>query len=135
MKIVNPFAWLMSLVVGCAGANALDADRTHDPSAKHDPSSLPGRDSSDDQGTAAFAVKVTGAGPPVIFIPGLASAGEVWDGVVADLHEAHTCHVLTLAGFAGVPPIAAPMLQQVRDALARYIVDRQLERPTVVGHS
>ena len=84
---------------------------------------------------APFAVRVTGHGPPMILIPGLASSGDVWNGTVAHLRERFTCHVLTLAGFAGQPRIADPMLTTVRDALAQYITAHQLERPVIVGHS
>jgi N-formylmaleamate deformylase len=107
---------LLIWVAGCGGAGA--------PGAGVPAESVP-----------EFAVTVTGDGPPVIFIPGLASAGEVWDGVVAQLRATHACHVLTLAGFASQPPIAAPVLDQVRKALARYVVEHQLVRPVVVGHS
>jgi pimeloyl-ACP methyl ester carboxylesterase len=44
--------------------------------------------------------------------------------------------VLTLAGFAGAPAsAAAPLLQTVRDELARYIREQHLTRPVVIGHS
>lgn len=84
---------------------------------------------------APFAVQVTGHGPPMILIPGLASSGEVWAGVVAHERARFTCHVVTLAGFAGQPRIAAPMLTTVRDALAAYITEHHLDRPVIVGHS
>jgi N-formylmaleamate deformylase len=87
------------------------------------------------RGAREFAVEVSGEGPPIVFIPGLASSGEVWSGVVKRLERRHRCHVLTLAGFAGQPPVEAPFLPRVRDALARYIVQHRLERPIVVGHS
>ena len=83
----------------------------------------------------SFAVTVTGHGPPVILIPGLASSGETWDSTVAHLRARYTCHVLTLAGFAGVPPISEPLLPAVRAELARYITERRLDRPIVIGHS
>ncbi|MEJ7604373.1 MAG: alpha/beta hydrolase [Kofleriaceae bacterium] len=83
----------------------------------------------------SFAVTVTGHGPPVILIPGLSSSGETWDSTVAHLRGRYTCHVLTLAGFAGVPPIAGPLLPAVRGELARYITERRLDRPVVIGHS
>src|SRR5262247_3500923 len=41
-----------------------------------------------------FAVTVTGHGPPVILIPGLASSGDVWKSTVAHLANSYTCHVL-----------------------------------------
>jgi pimeloyl-ACP methyl ester carboxylesterase len=83
----------------------------------------------------AFAVSVVGQGPPVIFIPGLGGAGQVWSSTVEKLQQRHTCHVLTLAGFAGQAPIEAPVLPQVREAIARYITDERLARPVIVGHS
>src|ERR1035441_2564425 len=58
-----------------------------------------------------FQVKVTGHGRPMILIPGLSSSGETWDTTVARYQDRFQCHVLTLAGFAGVPRISAPMLE------------------------
>lgn len=84
---------------------------------------------------APFTVKVEGTGTPVIFIPGLSSPGEVWDGVVAKERANHECHVLSLAGFAGTPAINGPLLPQVKDALAAYITEHHLEHATIVGHS
>jgi pimeloyl-ACP methyl ester carboxylesterase len=83
----------------------------------------------------SFQVKVTGHGQPMILIPGLASSGETWDSTVARYQDRYECHVLTLAGFAGVPRIPAPMLDQVRDDLAAYIRDKKLVKPVIVGHS
>ena len=88
----------------------------------------------------AFQVAVTGQGAPVILIPGLASSGEVWQATVARLCGAaarpqRQCHVLSLAGFAGVPPIEGDLLAQAETQLAAYIGDRQLGKPAIVGHS
>jgi pimeloyl-ACP methyl ester carboxylesterase len=83
----------------------------------------------------AFSVQVTGQGRPVIFIPGLASPGSVWDGTLAHLGGKVQAHVLTLAGFAGQPPIAAPFLQQVHDQIIQYIDANHLDHPLIVGHS
>jgi pimeloyl-ACP methyl ester carboxylesterase len=83
----------------------------------------------------AFRVEVTGHGPPMILIPGLASSGETWTTTVDHLRERYTCHVLTLAGFAGVPPIRQPLLPAVKAELARYIAAHRLERPVIIGHS
>jgi pimeloyl-ACP methyl ester carboxylesterase len=84
---------------------------------------------------AAFRVKVTGHGRPLILIPGLSSSGDTWDTTVARYQDRFECHVLTVAGFAGVPRVPAPMLEKVRDGLAAYIRDNRLERPVIVGHS
>jgi pimeloyl-ACP methyl ester carboxylesterase len=82
-----------------------------------------------------FQVKVTGRGRPVILIPGLSSSGETWDTTVARYKDRFECHVLTLAGFAGVPRIPAPMLEHVREGIATYIRKNKLDHPAIVGHS
>jgi len=83
----------------------------------------------------SFSVEVTGAGRPVIFIPGLTCDGHVWDATLAHLGGKVQAHVLSLAGFAGKPPIAEPLLPKVRDELVEYIRQNHLEHPIVVGHS
>ena len=83
----------------------------------------------------AFGVEVSGSGPPILFIPGLGSPGEVWTQTVRHLEDRYECHVLTLSGFAGRPPIEEPLSAAVRRDLTRYIRSRRLERPIVVGHS
>ncbi len=83
----------------------------------------------------AFGVEVTGSGPPIIFIPGLGSPGEVWTETVRALEDRYECHVLTLSGFAGRPPIDEPLSAAVRRDLTRYIRSRRLDHPIVVGHS
>ena len=84
---------------------------------------------------AAFSVKVTGTGRPMILIPGLSCGGDVWDGTVAHFKNQYECHVLTLAGFAGQPAISAPFLEQVRAAIVKYISDKKLDHPIIIGHS
>jgi pimeloyl-ACP methyl ester carboxylesterase len=82
-----------------------------------------------------FQVKVTGHGQPMILIPGLASGGETWDTTVARYKENFECHVVTVAGFVGVPRVPSPMLEKVRDGLAAYIRKNKLDHPVIVGHS
>ncbi len=84
---------------------------------------------------AAFDVKVSGHGKPVLLIPGLSSSGAVWDGTVAHLAEHFECHVFTLAGFAGQPRIGEPFLETVRNAMADYILQNKLDHPVIIGHS
>ena len=83
----------------------------------------------------AFGVEVRGEGPPILFIPGLGSPGLVWAETVRRLEDRYECHVLTLSGFAGRPPIAEPLSAAVRRDLVRYIRSRRLRDPAVVGHS
>jgi N-formylmaleamate deformylase len=84
-----------------------------------------------------FSVEVVGRGPDVILIPGLTSGREVWRGTVAAV-PGYRYHLIQVAGFAGEPArgnrtgaIVAPLA----DEIARYIADRHLVRPAIVGHS
>jgi N-formylmaleamate deformylase len=90
------------------------------------------------QGTfkpTSFRVTVSGAGRPVIFIPGLTCDERVWDGTLKHLGGKVEAHVISLAGFAGNPAIDKPLMPTVRDELLAYIEHNHLERPIIVGHS
>jgi len=82
-----------------------------------------------------FQVQVSGRGRPMILIPGLSSSGEVWNSTVEHYRDHYECHALTVAGFAGVARVEGPMLDPVRDAIASYIREKNLNRPVLVGHS
>jgi pimeloyl-ACP methyl ester carboxylesterase len=82
-----------------------------------------------------FQVQVTGHGRPMILIPGLSSSGEVWDVAVAHYKDHYQLHVITLAGFAGVPRVPGPFLETARDAIAAYVRKNKLDHPIIVGHS
>jgi pimeloyl-ACP methyl ester carboxylesterase len=94
-----------------------------------------GQKSSKETKHPSFKVEVTGRGKPMILIPGLTSSGEVWESTVARYKANYECHVLTLAGFAGQPPVKAPSLEKVRNDLVGYIREKKLKKPTIVGHS
>lgn len=83
----------------------------------------------------SFSAIVTGSGKPMILIPGLECSGAVWDGAVEHYRDRYQLHVLTLAGFAGQPAVPGLRLSAVRDDLIRYIRERHLDRPVLVGHS
>lgn len=85
-----------------------------------------------------ITVTVTGKGPDVVLIPGLASSGAVWDATVRQLSATHRVHVVQVAGFAGAPaagnaegPVVAPLVE----ALDSYINTNHLKAPAVIGHS
>lgn len=89
-------------------------------------------------GTAAnpsFVVKVSGRGAPMILIPGLSSSGDTWNSTVAHFQDKYECHVVTLAGFAGIAPTEPPLLSKVREDLAAYIEKKHLRKPIIMGHS
>jgi pimeloyl-ACP methyl ester carboxylesterase len=85
-----------------------------------------------------FTVEVTGQGPDVILIPGLASSAAVWDDTVRQLKGRYRLHVIQVAGFAGAPAGAnaeGPVIQPTVDALDGYIKSAKLKSPAVIGHS
>ena len=66
-------------------------------------------------------VKVIGHGEPVIFIPGLATPGAIWDDTVKHLQDKFECHVVTIAGFGGLPPVKTDhLLDDARDQIIAY---------------
>jgi len=71
----------------------------------------------------------------MILIPGFMSSGDTWQSTCARYRDRFRCHVITLAGFAGVPAITEPLLATVRKELAAYIQTQHLDHPVIVGHS
>lgn len=87
----------------------------------------------------SFTVRVVGKGRPVLLIPGLTCPGAVWDETVARYQSRYQCHVISLAGFGGVPAVSGntpeSFLPAVRDQLLAYIKTQKLDRPAIIGHS
>ncbi|WP_296167331.1 alpha/beta hydrolase [uncultured Brevundimonas sp.] len=88
-----------------------------------------------------FHVRVDGPEQPIgdiILIPGLSSSPEVWDGLTGALKDRYRIHRIHVQGFAGAPaednatgPVAAPVAEDI----ARYISEKGLTKPAVIGHS
>ena len=83
----------------------------------------------------AFEVNVIGKGQPVLFFPGFTCTGDVWNDVAKELSKTNECHVFTFAGFGDVTPIEKPWLPKIKESITRYISDKNLKNPTLVGHS
>src|SRR6187402_662542 len=83
----------------------------------------------------AFKVEVSGKGQPIILIPGYSCSGEVWNETVAHLKNKYECHVITIAGYAGVPKLDTPILKTVRNELINYVKTKKLNKPMLIGHS
>jgi N-formylmaleamate deformylase len=84
-----------------------------------------------------FSVEVRGAGPDVILLPGLTAGRDVWRPT-AEAIRGYRFHLLQVAGFAGEPVrgnARGPVLAPLADEIARYIAERRLRRPAIVGHS
>ncbi len=86
--------------------------------------------------TQGLDVQVTGKGPKIILIPGLASSGEVWNETVAELSENFECHVLTLPGFGTNPKteMTEGFLATMEGLISNYI-NEQTDKVTLIGHS
>lgn len=86
---------------------------------------------------ARFTVEVTGSGPDVILIPGLASPRAVWLPTIEQLRHRYRVHAVQIRGFGDAPganaegPVFEPFVAELTD----YIRHAQLNRPAVIGHS
>jgi pimeloyl-ACP methyl ester carboxylesterase len=93
-------------------------------------------------GVASFAsdrisVEVHGSGPDVVLIPGLSSSPYVWKDTVLGV-PGYRYHLIHVAGFADKPAGAnasGPVVAPVAEEIARYIAEKKLKRPAIVGHS
>ncbi|RKF22491.1 alpha/beta hydrolase [Altericroceibacterium spongiae] len=84
-----------------------------------------------------FSVEVTGSGPDVVLIPGLATPRDAWQPLAEELKSHYRFHLIQIKGFgepAG-PNASGELLGPISEDLARYIVDHNLQSPALVGHS
>ena len=83
-----------------------------------------------------FEVIKTGKGKQaILFIPGFASSGEVWNETKIAFEKDFTCYTLTMAGFAGAKPHPSPSFENWKAGIATYIKTNKIEKPIVIGHS
>jgi pimeloyl-ACP methyl ester carboxylesterase len=85
-----------------------------------------------------FETTVTGDGPNVILVPGLASSAAVWDETIIALQDDYRVHALQVAGFAGAPVRGnaenTDILQDLATDISRYTQGLDGET-SVIGHS
>ncbi|WP_291843995.1 alpha/beta hydrolase [Maricaulis sp.] len=94
----------------------------------------------DAQDLASVQIERAGAasGRDIVFIPGLATPGAVWEDTVAALGDTIDAHVVTLAGFGDVPAVPRAVEGVVGSAvadLARWLDREGIEDAVLVGHS
>ncbi|TCK67844.1 pimeloyl-ACP methyl ester carboxylesterase [Winogradskyella wandonensis] len=80
-------------------------------------------------------VEVIGQGQPILLIPGFTVPGDSWTNTVNRLKKDYECHIVTLAGFGGKPPIKFPWLPKINEALEDYITSNKLENLLIIGHN
>ena len=71
----------------------------------------------------------------IIFIPGFASSGDVWNETKTVFEKDFTCYTLTMAGFAGVKSQPNPSFENWKNEIANYIKTNKIEKPILIGHS
>ena len=84
-----------------------------------------------------FTVEVRGTGPDVVLIPGLTSGRDVWASTVAAI-PGYRYHLIQVSGFAGEPArgnASGAVVNPLALEIVRYIVDRRLDHPAIIGHS
>jgi pimeloyl-ACP methyl ester carboxylesterase len=85
-----------------------------------------------------ISVTTIGKGPAVVLIHGLSSSRDVWAGTVAAV-PGYRYHLVQINGFAGNTAAGnaggGPFLAPVAEEIARYIKDRKLKNPALIGHS
>lgn len=71
----------------------------------------------------------------IIFIPGFACSGEVWNDTKSQYEKNFTCYTLTMSGFAGAKPMSNPSFNQWETGIANFIKTNNIDKPIIIGHS
>jgi pimeloyl-ACP methyl ester carboxylesterase len=85
-----------------------------------------------------FSDEIVGAGPDLIFIPGLASSRDTWKATAHRLKAHYRIHLIQVAGFAGEPSrgnAAGDVLVPTAESIDAYLVEQHLTPAIVIGHS
>ncbi|OYU92977.1 MAG: alpha/beta hydrolase [Bacteroidetes bacterium B1(2017)] len=83
-----------------------------------------------------FDIKISGQGKQsIIFIPGFASSGEVWNETKSIYDKDFTCYILTMAGFAEVKAQPNATFTNWETSIVNYIKENKIEKPILIGHS
>lgn len=84
----------------------------------------------------SFEVQKTGKGEQsIIFIPGFASSGEVWNETITKFENEYICYSLTMSGFAGAEPQINPNFKNWVNSISEFIKDNKINKPILIGHS
>ena len=84
----------------------------------------------------SFEIQKTGKGEQsIIFIPGFASSGEVWNETITKFENEYICYSLTMSGFAGAEPQINPNFKNWVNSISEFIKDNKINKPILIGHS
>jgi pimeloyl-ACP methyl ester carboxylesterase len=89
-----------------------------------------------ERATATLAHDRLGSGPALVLLHPLGGDRRVWDPVLELLAPARTVIAVDLPGFGASPPLAeTPTPAALAEALQRFLVEIDLDRPHVAGNS
>jgi len=91
--------------------------------------------SADYKSGALEVERIEGQGPPLIFIPGLASGSWTWKADAERLSKQHTVYIVTVPGFDGRKAEPGTTLDSLQQDLHKLIDDKHLDHPVLIGHS
>lgn len=83
----------------------------------------------------AITVVKSGAGKPIIFLPGFTAPGSVWDETINNLNGSYESRIVSYAGFNGLESIGTPWYDAIKKQLVEYIKNEHLSNVTIIGHS
>ncbi|HKU88433.1 MAG TPA: alpha/beta hydrolase [Steroidobacteraceae bacterium] len=79
--------------------------------------------------------RLEGKGPPLIFIPGLASGSWTWKQDAGRLAKQHSVYLVTVPGFDGRKSEPGTTLESLQQDLGKLIEEQHLDHPVLIGHS
>ncbi|MBQ4822112.1 alpha/beta hydrolase [Aquimarina sp. MMG016] len=85
--------------------------------------------------SSAIKVEVSGAGNPILFLPGFTNPGSIWNETIENLEQKGEHHLVSYAGFNGNTPIAMPWYDTIKKELIAYIKDKKLNNVNIISHS
>ena len=85
--------------------------------------------------TAMQVIKSGKGQKSIIFIPGFACSGEVWNETKTNLEQNFVCYTLTMPGFASAKPQFNPSFKTWEKNIADFIKKNNIVKPIVFGHS
>jgi pimeloyl-[acyl-carrier protein] methyl ester esterase len=130
---------MRNLLIGLAAAALLAGSAAAQPAANGAPAD-PNRLFADSKLVVRdrFSDEITGKGPDLIFMPGLASSRITWKAQAERLRGHYRVHLLQVAGFSGEPARAnatGEVLVPTAEAIDAYLVEQKLTPATFIGHS
>lgn len=78
----------------------------------------------------------SGSGYPILFIHGIPTSGQLWNGVVQKMQGSFTCLAVDLPGLGRSPktPCGLRQLEDLADSIEQLRVEHNIEKWHVVGH-